>query len=80
MNFFRVLCFISLMMMGLFPEPSGSSPSGTSTPKLCRRLFSSFSDNSSSKSSGTLRPNENNDSKSTSKNVQQLSTSWEYLR
>lgn len=64
--------------MGLFPEASSSSPI-TSTPKLCRRLFS-FSDNSSTKSSGTLKSNETIDSKSTSKNVQQLSTSWEYLR
>lgn len=64
--------------MGLCPEASSSSPI-TSTPKLCPRgprLFS-FSD-SASKSGGTVKSNDSK--KSTSKNVQQLSTSWEYLR
>lgn len=64
--------------MGLFPD---GPPSGPNSPKIKRKLFSLNRSNSSCGASGSFKNNDNSKISSTPKTgMQQMSTSWEFIR
>lgn len=67
--------------MGLFPD--GPPASGPNSPKIKKKLFSLNRSNSSCGASGSFKNNDNSkiSSSSTPKTgMQQMSTSWEFIR
>lgn len=65
--------------MGLFPD---GPPSGSNSPKIKKKLFSLNRSNSSCGASGSFK-NENSkisNSSTPKTGMQQMSTSWEFIR
>lgn len=66
--------------MGLFPD---GPPSGPNSPKIKRKLFSLNRSNSSCGASGSFKINDNSkisNSSTPKTGMQQMSTSWEFIR